>query len=570
MTRGATYRALVVDDEPLVRDLTVRALAEQGFTCDAAGDGLEAQERLKGPPYDVVVTDLRMPNRHGHSLACELGSPDDHPVVVVLTGVAEPRLATDLIARGVEHVEFKPVDYRLFAAKIKGLAMRRSKRAGAENGGPREPGPAAAEPDAGVQREEIFGDIDRRLGQLSKLLPVSQAAFEVFNMTNSSEYAACQIAAAVARDASLAAEVLRLANSSFYNPAGAKVMDLEEAVVRIGVKRVGEFALATTALAALTASVLPWMNVDLAWRQSVTAGVAADLLLADRASGGAESGLFLSAIMHPLGRIVLGMLYPQQYQELVQTCESHNKTLVEEEGRVFPLNHGEVMARLLKAWKIPSAVYQPLKCFTEPYSSIARLAEPRRTKTEMVKLAVLVGGIAIGEWQPWDCLEFPPAAVLKRLGLSSFAKLIRETRSDAEQIVRFQCQAAARPSVQGHEKPREPTHQIAYQNLSPEPFDFLAETVTTMGIRLATRGSDEFQSLGNVLFNCLGAAPERVKASIHACHARSERLIVADAEHAELYSRLGRVVAMPASYAALRTACLDAAQECAGTLAAAT
>lgn len=118
-------RALVVDDEPLVRQLTMRALAEEGFRCDAAADGAEALMMIGETTYDLVVTDLRMPIAHGHGLAVSLLESADRPVLVVLTGILEPRIAKDLLARGVDDVVFKPVDYGLFALKASSLVKRR-------------------------------------------------------------------------------------------------------------------------------------------------------------------------------------------------------------------------------------------------------------------------------------------------------------------------------------------------------------------------------------------------------------------------------------------------------------
>ena len=121
------YRALVVDDDPAVRHLTSLALAKEGFACDVAVDGLHAREILTSANYDVVVTDLRMPGLNGHALAVDLLKVNERPLIVILTGVFEPRLARDLIVRGADCVEFKPVRYDLFAAKVKGLAERRKK-----------------------------------------------------------------------------------------------------------------------------------------------------------------------------------------------------------------------------------------------------------------------------------------------------------------------------------------------------------------------------------------------------------------------------------------------------------
>ena len=52
-------------------------------------------------------------------------SSTSRPVVVILTGVTEPKLAKDLIARGVDDIVFKPIDQGTLAAKVRSLIARR-------------------------------------------------------------------------------------------------------------------------------------------------------------------------------------------------------------------------------------------------------------------------------------------------------------------------------------------------------------------------------------------------------------------------------------------------------------
>jgi HD-like signal output (HDOD) protein/CheY-like chemotaxis protein len=139
-------RALVVEDEAFLRVLTARALTRAGLSCRTAGDGREAAELLRSDRFDLVVTDLKMPNRNGHSLAVDLLGRPDRPAVVVLTGVLEPKISHDLIERGVERVFLKPVDYRAFADEV--LSILRSRTA--------EPADRQTEP---VGRDEIPGPI---------------------------------------------------------------------------------------------------------------------------------------------------------------------------------------------------------------------------------------------------------------------------------------------------------------------------------------------------------------------------------------------------------------------------
>ena len=119
------FRALVVEDEPISREATILALQDGGFSCEWARDGAEAVGALAGSSFDVVVTDLRMPNRHGFWLAGQLLQKSARPAIVVLTGVDEPRMAHDLLRRGVDDYLVKPVGYDMLIGKLKGVIERR-------------------------------------------------------------------------------------------------------------------------------------------------------------------------------------------------------------------------------------------------------------------------------------------------------------------------------------------------------------------------------------------------------------------------------------------------------------
>ena len=122
----SSLRALVVDDEAAMRRLISRALCGVGFSCDVAADGIEAQCRLAADRYDVVVTDLCMPNQNGHELAQEILERPDRPLIVVLTALTDPRMTFDLLARGVDEVILKPIEYRSFASTLRLLVKRRT------------------------------------------------------------------------------------------------------------------------------------------------------------------------------------------------------------------------------------------------------------------------------------------------------------------------------------------------------------------------------------------------------------------------------------------------------------
>jgi len=58
-------KALVVDDEPVIRALYSEVLAAMGFKVDTAADGMEGLERLKAGPYNLIISDIKMPKMTG-------------------------------------------------------------------------------------------------------------------------------------------------------------------------------------------------------------------------------------------------------------------------------------------------------------------------------------------------------------------------------------------------------------------------------------------------------------------------------------------------------------------------
>ena len=61
-------RALVIDDEAEIAESLADFLSLEGFTCDIAVGGLAAKSRLAGGDYDLIVSDLRMPDMDGPAL----------------------------------------------------------------------------------------------------------------------------------------------------------------------------------------------------------------------------------------------------------------------------------------------------------------------------------------------------------------------------------------------------------------------------------------------------------------------------------------------------------------------
>jgi two-component system response regulator HydG len=80
LTPDLRAQVLIVEDEPDHADVMADALRKPGHVCTVAGSVKDALEELRGGGFDVIVTDLRMPNSAG--LATGVPGPDGHPLTV--------------------------------------------------------------------------------------------------------------------------------------------------------------------------------------------------------------------------------------------------------------------------------------------------------------------------------------------------------------------------------------------------------------------------------------------------------------------------------------------------------
>ena len=101
---------LVVDDEEKMQHLLSIMLIRQGYNVDRAGDGRKAFEMIKANPYDMVISDIRMPHMDGMELLAaikELGIPCP---VVFITAYATVDSAVEAMRQGVADYITKPFD----------------------------------------------------------------------------------------------------------------------------------------------------------------------------------------------------------------------------------------------------------------------------------------------------------------------------------------------------------------------------------------------------------------------------------------------------------------------------
>jgi DNA-binding response OmpR family regulator len=114
---------LVVDDEPIVREVVVSYLRREGFATLEAGDGDEARRLLEQGEFGLVVLDLMLPGTDGLQLCRWIRGRSDVPVIM-LTARGEETDRIIGLELGADDYVTKPFSPRELAARVRAVLRR--------------------------------------------------------------------------------------------------------------------------------------------------------------------------------------------------------------------------------------------------------------------------------------------------------------------------------------------------------------------------------------------------------------------------------------------------------------
>jgi two-component system response regulator PilR (NtrC family) len=125
--RLAGRAVLVVDDAPYLREALVLLLESEGAAVVATGSGREALELALRQPFDLVLTDLRLPDVGGDVLLGKLADVPRRPQAVVITGAVGDD--TSVRIAGAAAVFPKPLEWEALLEELVRLTAQPSQPA---------------------------------------------------------------------------------------------------------------------------------------------------------------------------------------------------------------------------------------------------------------------------------------------------------------------------------------------------------------------------------------------------------------------------------------------------------
>jgi DNA-binding response OmpR family regulator len=123
MTSGTAGNVLVVDDEPVVRDVLSRYLTREGYAVMEAADGEEALASIRTAPPHVVVLDLMLPRLSGLDVLKLVRLESDLPVIILSARVSEAERINGL-QLGADDYIVKPYSPREVVERVRAVLRR--------------------------------------------------------------------------------------------------------------------------------------------------------------------------------------------------------------------------------------------------------------------------------------------------------------------------------------------------------------------------------------------------------------------------------------------------------------
>src|SRR4051812_7531276 len=114
-----TPRLLIVDDEAPIRALLGEYLEQEGYRTRQASNGNEALNALDREPFDLVLSDVRMPEMNGLELLTEIMRKHPQAGVLMLTACEDVTLAVSALKLGALDYVLKPFRLNEIAVSVR-------------------------------------------------------------------------------------------------------------------------------------------------------------------------------------------------------------------------------------------------------------------------------------------------------------------------------------------------------------------------------------------------------------------------------------------------------------------
>ncbi len=273
--------------------------------------------------------------------------------------------------------------------------------------------------------------IRQRIERLTNLPGMPSLAQKIMQL-NANPYAhADDLAKLVEKDPSLAAQIIRYAQSPFYGYQG-KISSIRQAISRVlGYDMVMNIALGVASARPFKIQLDGPIGLNAFWRHATYSATVAQSLcgLIPREHRPQPGTAYLAGLLHNFGFLVLGHSFPEEFTKLHNAIIKEPETpIIELEQRILGVTHTEIGAWLMETWNMPSEIITVQKQHHNPtYNGV---------HANYVQLVILADRLLKGHDMGDAASEELPADILASLNLDEddITKVLDRTIENHEDL----------------------------------------------------------------------------------------------------------------------------------------
>ena len=328
-----SIRILFVDDEPLILqglERSLRPLRKQWQAVYATG-GEEALSLMGGEPFDVIVTDMRMPGMDGAALLEHVTRRYPDVVRMVLSGQSD--LESVIKSAGVTHQYLaKPCSIEALKDAVNRAVSLRQLLANAS--------------------------LKQVVSSMRSIPSVPPLYVELTNCLKSKEGSLEKASAIIQKDMGMSAKVLQLANSGLFGAPG-RISKASEAVTYLGLDTIRALLVTLHAFSEFQRGGPSNFCVQSLWRRSLWTGTLAERIVQSLpATANSSIDMRTIGLLHDSGRLVLAANLPESFERVCRLAAEKSIPEWEAEREVFGTTHAEVGAYLFGLWGLPEPIVE--------------------------------------------------------------------------------------------------------------------------------------------------------------------------------------------------------------------
>lgn len=243
------------------------------------------------------------------------------------------------------------------------------------------------------------------VARVEKIPTLPMVSHRILNMLEDEDVAFDALADVIEKDQALAVKILKIANSAFYG-SFSKIDSIQYALMKLGLGEVKAILRAFSVHTFFSREVPEGFDRQRFWKHAIICSQVARYL-GNYFKTGKDDSLFLSGLIHDLGKIIFDQYFHAEFLEIIDAVTNGGQTFSKAEKAIIGYTHYQVSAKLLQKWHFPGKVIMQVFYHHAPWNDTHY-----PTGSIIVYLANL-----LTKMSGYTCLETEPV-----MGLEEFAE----------------------------------------------------------------------------------------------------------------------------------------------------